>query len=819
MNFDNEKHKLETKIKRIDEQIVLLQKLKIKHLTRIDALNSEQVISSSLPCHNNQDQNNNLLFQQYFRGRDNVYARLWMNQHSHKKGYSPACKNEWIRALCKKPVVKCSECSHQNFLAFDEKAVKRHIEGKDVIGIYPMTDDEKCFFLAFDFDKECWFDDINALRKTCNNEDITVGIERSRSGKGGHAWIFFEEAIPAFLARQLGTYLITRTMSVRFEIDMKSYDRLFPNQDTLPKGGFGNLIALPFQKAAVACGNAVFIDEKGIPYQEQWKYLLSIEKISFARVKEVVDHALENRSIIDVGFSSSEEEKEEPWFRLPSGKMRFKTKISNLPKMIKAVLSNRIFIQTEQAPAALFNKLKHLAAFQNPEFYKKQKMRFSTYDTPRIICCAELDNGYMSLPRGCLNDMKVLLKEYDVDLSIEDKRNSGQPVYYAFQGVLNNEQSLALNDVLSNDCGVFVAPPGSGKTVLAIAAIARRKVNTLILVHRKPLMEQWRLQISSLFGIDKKQIGQIGGGKNKHTGLVDIAMFQSMDRKNGVDDHMEEYGFVIVDECHHVSAFSFEKVLTQAKAKYVLGLTATPYRRDGHQPIIHMQCGSICHRIKQKDALSHISQSRVIPRITDFDYDWNEDAKINDVWAKLVASEARNQLILRDINDSLDEGRFPLVLTERREHLEYLAERLADWVDFLVPMYGGIKKKRREELVKVIHGVPENKRALILATGSYIGEGFDAPRLDTLFLTMPSSFKGRTVQYAGRLHRYHENKDDIRIYDYVDSHVSILEVMFRKRCKTYKMLGYSIDDEGEEYQTRYRIKKRENIPDIEKRRE
>lgn len=798
MNIDNEKHKLEGKIKHIDEQIVLLQKLKVQHLAKIHALNPEQEISSSLPSHHNQAQENILLFKQYFRGQENVYARLWINQRSHKKGYSPACKNEWIRALCKKPIVKCSECSNQAFLPLDEKAIKRHIEGKDVIGVYPMTDDEKCFFLAFDFDKECWFDDINALRKTCKDEGINIGIERSRSGNGGHAWVFFVEAIPAFLARQLGTYMITRTMSARFEIDMKSYDRLFPNQNTLPKGGFGNLIALPFQKAAAACGNSVFIDEKGIPYQDQWTYLSSIEKISFARVREIVDQAVANRSIIDVRFSSTEEEKEEPWLRLPSGKKRFKTKINNLPKRIKAVLSNRIFIKTDQAPAVLLNKLKHLAAFQNPEFYKKQKMRFSTYDTPRVICCAELDNGYMSLPRGCLGDMKALLNEYDVDLSIEDKRNSGKPVNYDFQGVLNKEQTIALKDVLSEDCGVFVAPPGSGKTVLAIAVIARRKTNTLILVHRKPLMEQWRLQISSMLGIDVKQIGQIGGGKNKRTGLIDIAMVQSMDRKDGVDDHMEEYGFVIVDECHHVSAFSFEKVLTQAKAKYVLGLTATPYRRDGHQPIIHMQCGSICHRIKQKDALSHISHSRVIPRITDFNYDWNENTRINDVWVKLVANEARNQLILRDINDSLDDGRFPLVLTERRDHLEYLADRLEGRVDLLALMYGGIKKKRREEIVAAIHSVPENKRALILATGSYIGEGFDAPRLDTLFLTMPSSFKGRIVQYAGRLHRYHEDKDDIRIYDYVDSNVSILDAMFRKRSKTYKMLGYSIDDEGEE---------------------
>jgi superfamily II DNA or RNA helicase len=361
-------------------------------------------------------------------------------------------------------------------------------------------------------------------------------------------------------------------------------------------------------------------------------------------------------------------------------------------------------------------------------------------------------------------------------------------------GVLSDDQEKALKDVLSSDFGVFVAPPGSGKTVLALAAVAQRKTNVLILVHRKPLMDQWRLQISSLLGIDKSEIGQIGGGKNKSTGLVDVAMVQSLDDEGSVDDRIAEYGFVIVDECHHVSAFSFERVLAQAKAKYVLGLTATPYRRDGHQPIIHMQCGHICHQIRQGNFSAQLSLSVVCSRETGFSYEWDDNSKIYDLWPKLVADKERNQLIMNDVVKALDEGRFPLILTERREHLEKLSEMLKDKADFIAVLYGGLKKKSAHEAFERLRENSKGSRKVILATGSYIGEGFDEPRLDTLFLTMPSSFKGRIVQYAGRLHRYHKDKKDVRIYDYVDSKVSVLDKMFQKRSKTYKMLGYSIEN-------------------------
>lgn len=792
---DNEKHLLEKKISKIDEQIVFLTNLRKKCQQELDSFNT----SVSVPPFQYSStkelspEEKTALFMGHFRGRDDVYACLWVNNRTGKRGYSPACKREWVRAFCRKPAVKCSECPNRDFFPLDERAIEQHLSGKLVIGIYPMLENEQCHFLATDFDKDEWFEDLKALKNTCDEERIPAVMERSRSGSGGHLWIFFSEAIPAVLARQLGSYLLTKTMGKRYQMDMKSYDRLFPNQDTMPKGGFGNLIALPLQRKAVHNGNSLFIDETGTPYHDQWAFLASVQKMEPKEVRYVVDEGMRHGRIISARWSPIDEN-DEPWMRLPSGKKRFKFDMKEMPEKVEAVLSNRIYIKTQSISPNLLNQLKHLAAFQNSEFYKKQKMRFSTHATPRVICCAEITNGYLSLPRGCIEDVRALLREYEIPFNIEDKRFAGTAIDCDFKGLLNDAQNEALNEILSADFGVFVAPPGSGKTVLAIAAIARRKTNVLILVHRKPIMDQWCLQLPSLLGIDKKDIGRIGGGKNNPKGSIDVAMMQSLNDDQGVDDRIAEYGFVIVDECHHVSAFSFEKVLTHARARFVLGLTATPYRRDGHQPIIHMQCGPICHQIKQKDFSSHLTGSLVYVRETGFSFEWDDSSKIHDVWSKLIDDDERNQMIIDDIVKVLDEGRFPLILTERREHLEKLSQLLKDKVDFIALLYGGLKKKSTQEIFERLKQNQGVSRKIILATGSYIGEGFDEPRLDTLFLTMPSSFKGKIVQYAGRLHRYHKDKRDVRIYDYVDTNVSVLERMFQKRVKTYKMLGYSVHD-------------------------
>ncbi len=422
-------------------------------------------------------------------------------------------------------------------------------------------------------------------------------------------------------------------------------------------------------------------------------------------------------------------------------------------------------------------------------------MRLSTAITPRIICCSENSDAYLSLPRGCLDDLSYLMEEYGINIKLTDERVLDNKAKFKFFGSLSKEQKSAARKILKKDIGVFVAPPGSGKTIISIYAIAKRRTSTLILVHRKPLIEQRRMRLSSFLGIDSKDIGQIGGGKNNPNGMLDIAMIQSMERKGVVDDRIADYGFVIVDECHHVSAVSFERVLMQAKAKHILGLTATPYRRDGHQPIIHMQCGPINCRIKAKDINQEISVFTVIPRITEFVCAWSEHTNIYDVWPKLINDEKRNNLIVEDIVQAIDAGRFPIILTERREHLELLSNMLKDKVECLAVLYGGVKTKKRKEILQELANSSQDKKKAILATGTYIGEGFDDPRLDTLFITMPVSFKGKIVQYAGRLHRDYPGKKDVQIYDYVDRKVSVLWNMHQKRLKTYKSIGYLIKED------------------------
>ncbi len=793
-----EKDNILKKIENIDSQIILLGKLKKK---LINQLNDLSIIKSvSADSHRLSEFNEKsavfdaltldkiTLFRSLFRGREDVYPRFWSSRKTGRLGYSPVCKNEWVPNICKKPAIKCSGCPNRELIPINNEIIRKHLLGAHTIGIYPMLKDETCYFLAVDFDKQGWVDNVFAFKETCLQNSVPVAIERSQSGNGAHAWIFFKESIPASLARRMGSFLITKTMSKRYKLSMKSYDRLFPNQDTLPKGGFGNLIALPFQKEAVERGNSVFIDESCTPYADQWKFLSAVEKIAIGDVERFSKKVSGAGQITSVRMSPVNEN-DPPWMRLPSGKRRYRPVIKNLPQRVELIIANRIYIKANGLPSVLLNQLKQLAAFQNPEFYRRQNMRLSTFLTPRVISCSEILDDYLSIPRGCFEDIVYLLDRYGVKVDIKDKRTTGKKTNFRFFGELSKEQELASRRVLKNETGVFVAPPGMGKTVIAIYTIAKRKTNTLVLVHRKPLMEQWKLQLASFLGMDLKSIGQIGAGKNKSNGILDIAMIQSMERKGLVDDRIIDYGFIIADECHHISAASFERVLMQAKAKFILGFTATPYRKDGHQPIIHMQCGPIRYQKKQKDFTQEISRYLVIPRISDFTCEWNEESNIYDLWPKLINDEKRNQMIVNDIVEAVGNGRFPIILTERKAHLNILAEMLKSKIKRLFVLSGGVKPKKRKEILRELSQVSNEGKA-ILATGAYVGEGFDSPQLDTLFITMPVSFKGKIIQYSGRLHRVHKDKANVKIYDYVDIHVPVLWRMYQKRLKTYKEMGY-----------------------------
>jgi superfamily II DNA or RNA helicase len=736
------------------------------------------------------------LFHSFFRGRDDVFARFWQSRKNpSKKGYSPVCKNEWVEGKCEKLEKKCSKCTYKEYVPLSTGILSEHLAGKQVIGIYPMLTDDSCHFLAVDFDGEGWKDNVFTFKETCGKYYVPVAIERSQSGNGAHAWIFFHDKVPAKTARQMGSFLITETMNSRYKMSMRSYDRLFPNQDNIPKEGLGNLIALPFQKHAAAKGNTLFIDENCRPYDDQWDYLSKVTRMPCNQVEELATEAVAMGRIIGVRaeFEKTTEE-EPPWERLPSGKSKRPLIMDSLPSSIDIVSADRLYMETKNMPSPFLNQVKRLAAFQNPQFYKLQNLRKSTSLVPRVICCSEILDDYLTLPRGCLDELSSLCSQYGIKINIKDARITGSRVDFKFNGMLEKEQKDAAKIMLEHDIGILVAPPGSGKTVLAIHLIAERKTNTLVLVHRKPLQEQWQMQLSAFLHIDKKHIGQIGGGKEKDTGIIDVAMMQSLQKKGTVNDIIEKYGFIIVDECHRIPAASFERVLLRSKAKYVLGLTATPYHYTGHQPIINMQCGPIRCRIK--DSEDAALNCAVIVRKTGFACKWDENSRIQDIWPLLVNDKKRNRMIVDDIIDAIKQERFPLILTERREHLQLLSDMLKDNVKHLAVLHGGIKKKDRIRTMELLEAGSSRGKA-ILATGKYLGEGFDNTGLDTLFITMPVSFKGKLVQYAGRLHRKHPGKKNIQIYDYVDAGVPVLGNMFRRRMKTYKTLGYTIEEKQE----------------------
>ena len=734
------------------------------------------------------------LYQSLFRGREDVYARLWQNKRTLKVGYSPVCKNEWDHGLCQKFRVKCFDCPNREFAPLTNQVILNHLEGKLTAGVYPLLRDESCYFLAIDFDKQSWMEDCAAFCKTCQSLGISVSLERSRSGNGGHVWIFFSETVPASQARNFGSYLLTRTMSGHHQLSMDSYDRLFPNQDTVPKKGLGNLIALPLQKVPSEKGNTLFLDDDFKPYLDQWGYLASIKKVPTSILENVVREAIRTGQVLGVRLSLTEDN-ETPWVAKTS-KLPQEFLAGPFPEKVNIVVSNLIYIEKTGLPSLLLNKIKRLAAFQNPEFYKKQKLRLSTALTPRIICCAEEFPKHLGIPLGLFDELQELFKSVGIKAEISDKSFSGTEHKITFRGQLSAVQAEAVSKILSYNRGILVAPSGSGKTVVGISVIASRGVNTLILVNRRPLMEQWRNQLASFVDIDPAKIGQIGGGKDKRTGVLDVAMLQSLFKNKQVSDFVAEYGHVIVDECHHIPAFTFEQVVRQAKARYVLGLTATPYRRDGHQPIILMQCGPVRYEIKQSDSNAQLAMHHtLICRDTTFTLaETGNERSIQEIYSSLMADKVRNKLILDDILKSVEEGRSPILLTERREHLEYFSSQLANVVKNVIVLRGGMGIKQRRAIAEQLATISKNERRVLLATGRYVGEGFDDARLDTLFLALPILWKGTLVQYAGRLHRIHVDKTDVRIYDYVDRNVPMLLKMFQRRLRGYRSMGYETDE-------------------------
>lgn len=734
------------------------------------------------------------LFRSLFRGRESVFPTRFVSKRTGAAGYAPACANKFVRGVCDLPRIKCGECSNQAFTRVDDQVVLDHLRGRHVMGVYPMLEDETCWFLAIDFDGSSWQDDVGAVVETGRTLELPMAVERSRSGNGAHVWFFFSTPVAASQARKMGCYLLTETMARRHQLSMKSYDRLFPNQDSMPRGGFGNLIALPLQREPRQLGNTVFVDEHFQAYADQWSFLSSAQRMTSSIVESYALEATRHGLVVGLRTAEPEDGQQEiaPWRRPPSGRTLRRLITDPLPSKVRAVLGQRLFVEKTGLPSILLNEIKRLAAFQNPEFHKRQSLRLSTATTPRVIACAEELALHISLPRGCIDGLKELLGEHGVGLAIKDQRHEGEELEMCFRGDLSTAQKQAARALLRHDSGVFVAPPGVGKTVVGAYLAAQRARSTLVLVHRKPLLDQWVAQLALFLGIQAREIGQIGGGKRRPNGRLDVAMIQSLVRQGQVEDIVGGYGHVIVDECHHVPAVSFERVLSEIKARYLLGLTATPQRRDGHHPILEMQLGPVRFAMDPKSPSARRPfHHRLIARETTFRIEESAaDTGIQAIYASLARDEARNLLIIRDVLLALQEGRFPILLTERREHLEYFVERLGKGVRHLIVLQGGMSAKALRNVESQLAAVPEGESRLLLATGRFIGEGFDDTRLDTLILAMPVSWKGTLAQYAGRLHRLHPHKHEVQIFDYIDRQVPVLSRMFEKRLRTYRAIGY-----------------------------
>ena len=764
-----------------------------------------------------------------FWGRQDVYAKRSVNKETGKAAYYPQCNNFWTN-VCHKKIkdgINCKDCKNRSYKTITKKDILNHLQGNaynasDVIGVYPLLSNGTCRFMVFDFDNhdkdaeekdfansdDTWVEEVESMREICVLNGIEPLVERSRSGRGAHIWIFFDKPIAASFVRKFGFALLDKGAE---QINLKSfkyYDRMLPAQDSLPKdSAVGNLIALPLQGKALQDGNSAFIDGNWNAYPNQWETLFNKPRLSQGFLEEKIKEW--SNIIDDIAANAAESDREKPWNRM----QHFNK--NDVEGKLHIILSNGIYVDNTNLKVAMQNRIRRMAATSNPVFYKNQAIGTSNYDTARWIYLGKDHlSGYIQIPRGLQDELWENIKQADIDYEMEDERQQGRKINVDFKGELRPEQDKALKELIKYDNGILHAATAFGKTVVGSAIIAQKKINTLIILESSALIEQWKEALEKFLNINeglptyetktgrvrkrKSLIGTLQGAHDSMTGILDIAMAGSLCKKGKYHKMMNEYGLVLIDECHHSASETIANVLKEVKAKYVYGVTATPKRGDGLEKINYMLIGPIRYSYTTKEkakeqGIQHLVYPRftrtVPPRgvITD-------KMHPNEAYEIIHNNDVRDEQIIEDVKNCVAAGRTPVVLSRYKDHSEKFYERLKNYADHVFLMTGNNSKKEHRKILEQMHQVDKNESLILIATGSLVGEGFDFPRLDTLFMATPVSFRGVVEQYAGRLNRDYAGKENVIIYDYVDNHIPMFNNMYMKRLKAYKQIGYEFGD-------------------------